>query len=422
MRNVWDEGAVDGRMRDAIALWMRMYVGDAPWVREDGVVSLNLPAFVAGEVARLATIEMQSAVRGEGERAAFLDEAYQRVLGDARRFTEYAAAGGTLALKPYWDGAALRVDYVKAGDFMPTAYDANGQVTGCVFLDRAVRGKKAYIRLERHMLDADGYRIENRAYEADGDEIGREMPLAVVDRWAALEEEAYLAGVTRPLFALLKMPQANMVDPDSPLGVSAYARAVDLMREADRQFSRLLWEMESGERALYVDIRAFMPEESEPGTLPFKRFYRTMDVDAQADTLFAEWSPGLREKSQIGALNEILQRVEDACGLARGTLSEAPESSARGARTATELKIMRQRTFATVLDAQRAVEVALRGLVEAMDAWAGVLGVDEGEWTVGFMFDDSVVSDRGEAFEERLRLVEAGVLTVEEMRSWYLGE
>lgn len=270
---------------------------------------------------------------------------------------------------------------------------------------------------------AAAYRITNRAYRADIGMVGygREVALSSVPQWADMAPETVLAGVERPLFAMLRMPHANTVDPESPLGVSAYARAMGLMREADRQFSRLLWEMESGERALYVDVRAFERGGEDGGPLPIQRLYRMLDVDPQADTLFEAWSPELRVAAQLEALDAVLRRVEDACALSRGTLSGAPEAS--GARTATELKIMRQRTYAMVRDTQKAVEVALRGLLWAMDVWADIAGLAPGgAWDVGFVFDDSVVTDRSEEFAERARLVEMGVLAPWEMRAWYLGE
>lgn len=416
--------AVSGPMSQAISLWMNMYTGNAPWLTDD-IVSMNLPSFVAAEISRLTTIEMVSEVSGS-KRADYLNEPYSAVVNDARLFTEYAAAGGSLALKPYIIEDGIVVDYVKAGRFFPLSFDASGRVTGCLFLDRITKGDKVYTRVESHTMEPGGCRIQNSAYEGNTDtgELGKPVPLDTVEEWAGLTEDALIQGVDRPLFAVLRMPFANTIDPGSPLGVSVYSRATDLIREADKQFSRLLWEMESGNRAMYVDLRAFQNDDAEPGPLPFKKFYRMCDVDptTQGD-LFKEWSPPLRVQEQVHALNEILQKIEDACGIARGSISEAPESSAGGLKTATELKIMRQRTYATIRDTQKAVETALRDLLAAMDTWATIGGLaPEGDYDVSFEFDDSVVTDRSTEFLERMQLLTARAMAPWELRAWYMGE
>lgn len=63
------------------------------------------------------------------------------------------------------------------------------------------------------------------------------------------------------------------------------------------------------------------------------------------------FSPALRDVSILNGLNDLLMRIEDTCGLARGTFSN-PQSEAR---TATEIKILKQRSY---LLARLAVAVA----------------------------------------------------------------
>lgn len=65
--------------------------------------------------------------------------------------------------------------------------------------------------------------------------------------------QALLQGRTTPLFVYLKMPFGNTVEPECVLGASIAARAMELLEEADRQYSRLLWEYEGGELAVDAD-------------------------------------------------------------------------------------------------------------------------------------------------------------------------
>ena len=59
---------VSDKMGDAIELWSNMYIGEAPWLREPTyedptrIVSMGIPALIASEKARMATLEMKSEI------------------------------------------------------------------------------------------------------------------------------------------------------------------------------------------------------------------------------------------------------------------------------------------------------------------------------------------------------------------------
>ena len=81
--------------------WTEMYEDRPPWkALEKGKLTLNLPAAISSEIARLVTIEMKSVVSGS-PRADYINEQYQRVVDKARDFTEKACALGGICLKPY---------------------------------------------------------------------------------------------------------------------------------------------------------------------------------------------------------------------------------------------------------------------------------------------------------------------------------
>lgn len=450
-----------------------------------GVKSLGLPAAVASELARLCTIELRSELSGSA-RADYLNGVYQEVIRQARVFTEYACAKGGLCLKPYYtsggsasgrgsaSGGRLAVDAIQADCFYPLAQGPGGMITEAVFFDRIRQGGKYVTRLEYHKMegefggesfgsgtaagdsavkggrngrfgkDARGtsggasgtagrtshggqtlaggrYLIKNRAFVSESAyELGRPAALSCVPAWADIQPDVVIENVERPLFAYFKMPFANTVDAHSPVGVSCYARAAELFEQADRQYTRLLWEFESGQRALYVDETAFRrnPRTGEI-ELPDERLYRTLDMGIDAGGFFQDFSPNFREQSILNGMDSILMRIEDSCGLARGTFSHAQET----AKTATELKILRQRSYATVADTQKALKDALTDLTEVLDIWASLYKLaPDGKIEASFEFDDSIVTDRSAEFEEKKALVEAGIMQPWELRMWYFGE
>ncbi len=412
--------AVSGKMADAISLWCEIYEGRAPWL-SNTVQPMNLGSAIASEAARLITVEMQSKVTGSA-RADYLQKQYQRVLDRLRDYCEYGCAKGGIVFKPYIDGANIVIDAVHADRFYPTRFDSAGGVTGAVFVERVTKGKQYYTRLERAELLGSAYHITNKAYKSEVESmLGREISLADVPAWAGVEPEATIQNVDRPLFAYFKAAQANAVDPNSPLGVSVYARAVQQIEEADKQYSRLLWEFEGGELAIDADDTLFRTPGTDRLTLPKgkERLYRAVRIGGvEGSKPINTFSPELRDQSLINGLNAILRRVEYNSGLAYGTLSDPQTVD----KTAEEIKASKQRSYANIADNQKAMETVLKQLVYAMDVWATVGDLaPKGSYEISFEWDDSIVVNTEAEQNIRLQEVAAGILNPVEYIKWRYG-
>jgi len=412
MQAVGVDIALTDTMAESIELWGDMYQNQAYWLSAD-VKSLGLAAAVSSELARVATIEMTAEVEGSA-RAEYLQTQIAPVVEKARHWVEYAVAKGGIILKPYPRGEDIIVDYVQADQFLPVNFDGNGNITAAAFVDNKVEGNAYYTRIEYHEIDGDLYTVRNKAYRSTSKQtLGREIPLTQVADWAELEPEVIIAGVDRPLFAYWRYPMANTIEPFSPLGVSCFSRAVELIRQADEQWGRLIWEFTAGEMALYVSTDAFKKDDNGNLKLPNKRLYKTLDVNNVGSELFEAWAPALREQSFMTGLNEILRRIEFTCGLAYGTLSN-PEDIAK---TATEIKMAKQRSYATITDIQKETAKALDDLLAAIDIYTSLLNLaPKGAYTATYNFDDSVITDQNEQLQRDMQLVAAGLMTKVEFR------
>lgn len=183
------EVLVSSKMQSAIDKWWKMFENRPPWVSEEDVPTISLPSAIAGEIARLVTVEADSELTGS-PRAEYLNGPWQEMMGDLRKQMEFAAAGGHLVFKPYVDANGLTFDFVKAGRFIPTTYSGRGGITGGVFVERLRRGRVWYTRLERHEMTPAGYIITNRAFSSGEEtQLGKEIPLTQVPEWAELAPE-----------------------------------------------------------------------------------------------------------------------------------------------------------------------------------------------------------------------------------------
>lgn len=386
--------AISQEMSDALTTWANMYTNQADWLSAD-IISMNLPASIAGEIARAVTIEMKVTVSGSA-RAKFLQEQIDRIVPLLRTRVESGCALGGMVFKPYLSNGRFAVDFVQADSMLPVSFDGSGNMTACVFADTRTVGDKYFTRLEFHRLEGTTYTVQNLAFVSSvRDQLGRQTNLSEVAEWADLNPTTTIANVQKPLFGYFRFPLANNIDRASPLGVSCYARAVNTIEQADKLYSNLVWEFESGKRAVYADEEAFDKNDAGKPILPDRRLYRALKATGnigEQNHLFEEWSPEFREASIMSGLDSLLKRIEFQCGLAYGTISD-PNSIEK---TATEIAAGRQRTQATITDCQKALQTALEDLLAAMDVLITVtpsLAVQRGSYTTNFDFDDSLVVD-----------------------------
>ena len=399
---------------------------------------------------------------GSTERADYLNKQYQKLLDDLQTQVEYGVAKGGLVIKPYVihhkskdvkqetnaftdtitndnssDGTnanawEIDFDYVQADEFFPLAFSSNGKkMTEAAFIQRKVDKDIVYTRLEYHKLVDTTVTVINKAYKSTTNtsntyDLGQPIALSTVPEWATLQEETKIENVDRLLFAYFRMPEANNIDSHSPLGVSGFDTAKDLIRDADEQYSRMLWEFEGGELAIDIDRQAllFKEDPNEPGSGHSvmgslqQRLYRKVDLNQE--NTYNVFSPQLRDESIINGLNTILTKIEDACGLSRGTISNIVTQEAK---TATELKIIKQRSYQTNTRIQKAIRVALKDTIYVMNALCDLYNITpDGKYEVSFEFDDSIITDTDIELNKRILLIQNGLASKLETRMWYFGE
>lgn len=419
---------IGGAMAAAMPLWHALYTDAPPWAfnahGERCVQTLALPAVIAGKIAKLVTLGACAGVQGASPRAQLLGEAIAPFWADIRRHVELAAAMGGAVLKPYVQDGTLRVDVITQDHILPVAWSNTGELTAAIFRSRETRGDITYEKQEYHHMEADGYHIENRAYRLKtGGERGSEIPLTEVPEWAELAPETVITGLSAPLFSYFKMPQVNTVDPRSPLGASVYARATGLIRQADLQLSRILWEYEGAELAIDADITALQHDAQGKISMPQrdKRLFRNTRFQGGDSTgdFYKVFSPEIRDSSLFNGLNQLLRQIELVTGLSCGTLSEPQVMN----RTATEIRYSQQDMLSTVRDTQQSLRLATERLLCAMDALATMYHLTpQGKWSTCIFFPDTILGDPDTEKTRELAEIAAGLRHKWEYRMRWFAE
>ena len=330
------------------------------------------------------------------------------------------------------DSSGIAVDVTKAGYFYPVSFDSAENITGVIFPEFKRVGKTLFTRLEYQQLSGDIYTITNKAFasrqaQVKNDNVinlGQEIRLEDVPEWEDIEPYVEFENADRTLFSYFKIPIANNVDPESPLGVSIYARAVDQIRDADEQYGAALWEYKSKETAIQATSEFFKHDRQGNAILPKGKERQYVDMgnnvaDTDGKPFFNVYSPEIRDESFFNGYNKIVQKVEFNSGLAYGTLSDPQVVE----KTAEEIKMSKQRSYSTVKAIQNKLGDAIKALVDAIDAWMTMEDLAlPGSVNLAISWDDSLVTDKKAEREQDLQDLAAGIMQAYEYRMKWYGE
>lgn len=409
IQNYYDTevGATD-LMPGEIDSWLRMYAGRAPWISGD-VVSLRIEKSVVREFANIALNEMTASVSNKR-----LDGLFKKACRRLNQNLQQGLATGAMVIKPLSVGSA-EVQYIPQSAFIPLRYNAEDRLVDVIFPETVrVSDTQYLIRLERHTVDGKGLTISNRAFKSTRpDTLDKEIPLHSVPQWAAISEETFYQGVTRPVFGYYVNPIDNDID-GSSAGVSVFAAAAELIKKADLQFGRLDREYKSAERRIHVDSQAVKLTEDGESILDDK-LYKGLDLMPANGELYKEYSLTLRDEGYRKGLNEYKREIEFTVGLSYGDISD-PQSVDK---TAEEVRAAKQRKYDTVSAIQTNLKECLEDLVYAL-AFYNSLTASGYEFSC--TFKDSILTDEKAEREADLKDLAAGVMRPEEYRAKWYGE
>ncbi len=431
--------ATSGVMERAIELWSCMYGNNPPWRGgKADVIPLNLPAAISEEMARLILTEFKIEVTGSA-RGDFINRQIADNFVSLSDHVELYCAKGGICLKPYVSGRTINIDFTQADRFFPTAYNSNKEITGGIFVGTKRQGDYLYTRLEQHSLVGTDYTVSNHAFRSeklnyqisdDDDYISAQypfmtvVPLSEVEDWAGLSEEPVtIHYVEHPLFVYVKVPRANNIDTYSPLGTSVFSRATEVIEQADRQFSRILWEYFATEAGIHASEDIFETDRKGNIILPEgkERLFNTFDFEikeAGSGSFLKEYAPTIRDSSLFSGLNKYFQRIEFLCGLSYGTISDPQQIE----KTAEEIRTSKQRSFTVVSRMQSAWDSGFDRLIYAMDVLCTLYGLaPAGKAEKSVTWGDGVLEDTDKEYQRRWSMVMAGKYKLEKFYAWYFG-
>ena len=374
-------------MDTAIRTWNQIYAGHPKWVDQDShVETINFAKSVSSETARLTCLDLSIKISGS-PRADYLQGVIDNMFVKIREYVEKGCVNGTVILKPNGNG----IDCFDPQRFLPTEIDGNGNIRGGIFFDFYEQSKRFYKRLEYHRFVNDVYLVSNRCFiSSSSTSLGVPIDMEKTP-WKGLLPEASIENLEKPLVAAYKTPMANNIDPDSPLGMSIFAEALEELKDLDIAYSRNAGEIFDSERIVLADDRLMFQgsiKDSDGNVirkyLKKPRYVKNV-LSESPENFYQEINPNLNTDIRIKGINNILSILAYKCGYSNGYFSF---DSMTGIQTATGVEASQQRTIQFIKDVRDKLQMTMDDLIYAIDKYADLydlspVGVYEVEYGFG---------------------------------------
>lgn len=427
-----------------IEAWREWYRGDVPSFHRYTVFngldhvtcnrySLGMGKKVAEDWANLLMNEkVQITLEGEKEQAFFDDVCRRNNFSvKANEMQEMKAALGTVAYIPRIVGAQINaetgeisgkaericIDYCTTESIFPLTWE-NGIVTECAFAsEKIVRGEK-YLYVQIHRLNGGEYVIENVLYRNQNDNLS-EVAKSEVPGFEAIPDIVYTHSDKRQ-FVIDRLNIANNIDPTLPMGIAAFANAIDQIKGVDTAYDSYVNEFTLGKKRIIAKVEATKDFNGKPVFDTKDTIYYVLPEDSTTGTVIEEIDMSLRTAEHNAGLQDMLNALSSKCGFGESHYRFDGDS----VKTATEVISQNSTLFRTIKKHEIILESALEELARIIlrlgNAYMGA-GLDE-DVEISIDFDDSIIEDESANFARDMQLLSAGILNDWEFRAKWLNE
>ena len=312
------------------------------------------------------------------------------------------------------DGTTLKIDYVTAPNIFPLSWE-NGIVRECAFSSIVMEGGKEYTYLQIHRKGEDGnYIIENRLYQNS-----TEAELSTVKSMANVPPVVHTNSPT-PQFVIDRLNIANNVDNNLPMGIPAFANAIDQLKGVDVAYDSYVNEFVLGKKRVMVKPGAVKDLDGNPAFDPNELYYYVLPEDTADGNIIQPIDMTLRTAEHNAGLQDMLNALSSRCGFGENHYRFDSGSVA----TATQVISENSTMFRTIKKHEIILEQVLTELCRIiLRLGNSVMGMGLNEDVeISIDFDDSIIEDKQTDFARDMQMLSDGIMNAWEFRARWMNE
>ena len=322
----------------------------------------------------------------------------------ANKLVELAFALGTAAFVEHKTQNGVLIDYVRADMIYPLAF-ANGKISECAFASRMLIYGEMHTYLNIHTKENGKYVIKNLLI-CERTKKSAPLPEGIA--------EVFYTNSDVAMFQILSPNIVNNICPDSPLGISVFANAIDVLEGIDLVYDSYQNEYRLGKKRIVVPLSMAKIEMEQQGEiLPVfddndTEFYAFSGADPDNFSI-NEINMELRADAHETGLQRNIDLLSDLCGFG----SSKYNYQTGRIKTATQIVSEQSDLFRNLKKHEILAEQAIKNLVKAV---LFLMGEDyEQEITVNF--DDSIIDDAATTAERALKEKQSNIIDAAEYLS-----
>ncbi len=430
---IGEQSALSNEMLEKIDLWNEMLQGKAFWNEENkpsGIIDCTI-----GAIAKPVSEEIEITSKNPA-----LEVPMQKLNESTHELVQNLVAIGGSIVRPIYTNGKMQFEIVKLGNYIPTSYDLDGTLTGCVITKKIDDGKKEFLLLEKHKYSAWNKPLENGTTKpTHRHDVEIELYLIVGQqlRKARFEECSQTNGldasyswddVEKPMIVEVRNRMPNKID-GSNVPCALWQGTENLIQNADEQFARILWEQEGGELRVFADEDLFNKRQvydADGNRIGAKNRVSSklnkLIVQLNGNGIDAErihdFAPNLRTQPQVEALNQILRRCELAWNIGKGTLSDLEAV----VQTATQYTGGKKALYSMVDSIESELEEKYHHIAYIFAYMLTIYEQIVFDDSIEISYNDSSRKDPAQMKQIALQELQNGIISVAEYRQMFFGE
>lgn len=305
------------------------------------------------------------------------------------------------------------IQFVNGMKIYPITYE-NDKVTECAFVNE--NPGKTIISI--HLLNTKGeYDIHNISCSGN-------MAKSNLSYNPETDYTIFHTKTNIPFFQILKPNVANNIDINSPMGISIYANAIDVLRSIDMTYDCLYNELNLGRKRIFISSRALDVDKVTGERMPV---FDQNDVEYYVLPEAEDGKQQITDNTQdlrIDAIDKALQRQLNLLSSKVGFGQNHYKFEAGTISTATQVVSENSDEFRNLKKHEIILEEALIDMAKALIHIINTYTTDriDENTKITVQFDDSIIEDKeSEKASDRLDL-QNGIISKAEYRAKYYGE
>jgi len=313
---------------------------------------------------------------------------------------------------------AIKIDYVTAQNIFPLSWE-NGQVYECAFTSNEVVKGEKYLYLQMHRVGDDGnYIIENSLYRDNNGGLS-EVSIRTVPRFERVAPVVYTGSPERQ-FVIDRLNIANNYDYTLPMGIPAFANAIDQMKGVDIAYDSYVNEFVLGKKRIMIQPGATKTIGGKPVFDPHDVTFYVFPEDIKDGNLIEPIDMALRTAEHNAGLQDMLNALSSRCGFGENHYRFDNGSVA----TATQVISENSTMFRTIKKHEIILRDVLKELAQIILRLGNSvlhMGLDE-DVEISVDFDDSIIEDKQQDFSRDMQLLNADIMNAWEFRAKWMNE